>query len=149
MQNISGFGFGVTLQASVTFPNGFDITQFADDADPFDTPEIKVADKKMGLNGDLIIWSTASPIEVKIAVVPGSDDDVNLAILLEANRVSAGKSSAQDVITLTGVYPQGPNLVLSPGIIEMGPVGTSIASAGRMKSKTYSFTFEARAGSPA
>lgn len=149
MQNISGFGFGVTLAASVTFPTGFDITQFADDADPFDTPEIKIADKKMALNGDLVVWSTATAIEVKIAVIPGSDDDQNLAILFEANRVSSGKQSAQDVITLTGIYPQGPNLVLSPGAITDGAVGSSIASAGRMKSKVYSFTFEARSGSPA
>lgn len=149
MQNVSGFGFGATVQASNTFPSGFDITQFADDTDPFDTPDIKIADKKVGLNGDLIVWSTATAIEVAIGVIPGSDDDINLAILLEANRVGAGKQGAQDVITLTGVYPQGPNLVLGPGAITDGPVGSSIASAGRMKSKVYKFTFEQRSGSPA
>lgn len=149
MRNISGFGFGVTVQASNTFPNGFDVTQFADDADPFDTPEIKIADKKMALNGDMLIWSTAAVIEAKIAVIPGSDDDENLAILLEANRVSAGKQSAQDVVTLTGIYPQGPNLVLGPGAITDGAVGTSISSAGRMKTKVYTFAFEARSGAPA
>lgn len=149
VQNVSGFGFRVRLRASVTFPTGFDVTQFADDSDPFDTPEIQVADKKMGLNGELIIWSVASPIEVKIAVVPGSDDDVNLAILLEANRVGAGKASAQDEIDLVGLYPQGNDLSLVGGAITNGPVGSSIASAGRMKSKVYSFTFENRAGAPA
>lgn len=149
MQNISGFGFRVRLKASVTFPTGFDVTQFADDSDPFDTAEIQVADKKMGLNGELIVWSVASPIEVKLAVVPGSDDDVNLAILLEANRVGQGKQSAQDEITLSAIYPQDNDLTLTGGFITNGPVGSSVASAGRLKSKVYTFTFENRAGAPA
>lgn len=149
-QDVSGFGLSVNITASKTFPNGgFTVTQFADDGDPFDTPEITVADKAMGLNGDLIVWSKASPIEVSLNVIPGSDDDKNLAILLEANRVGKGKSSARDVITMTGIYPAGPNLVLTAGKITVGMVGNSVASSGRMKSKKYTFAFENRTGAPA
>lgn len=148
-QDISGFGFAVNVVADTTFPSGFLVTQFADDSDPFDTPAIKIADSKMGLNGDLIKWSVATPIEISIGVVPGSDDDTNLAILLEANRVSAGKQSAQDEITMTAIYPQGNSVTVTGGIITEGPVSSSVASAGRLKSKTYKFTFEARSGAPA
>jgi hypothetical protein len=148
-EDISGFGFISNLQASNTFPNGFDISQFADDADPFDTSDIKLGDSKMGLNGDLIFWSVAAPIIVKIAVVPGSNDDQNLAALLLANRVGAGKSSAQDQITLTNTYPTGPRKTLVGGRITDGPVMSSVASAGRLKSKTYTFTFENVGGNPA
>src|SRR4051812_24242460 len=104
---------------------------------------------KMGLNGTLITWSVAAPIEIKVAVVPGSLDDQNLAILLEANRVGRNKSSAMDRITLTATYPTGPRKTLSPGRITGGPVASSVAAAGRLKSKTYTFTFENTSGNPA
>lgn len=144
--DISGFGFQINLVADSTFPAGLNLTQFADDADPFDTPAIQLADKAMGLNGDLVVWSKASPIEVTINVIPGSDDDENLAILAEANRVGKGKVSAQDAITLTAIYPDGSMLTLQAGRITNGTVGSSVASAGRLKSKAYMFTFENRIG---
>ena len=152
MQDISGFGFQINLVASNTFPSGLSITQFADDADPFDTPAIALADKAMGLNGDLIVWSKASPIEVTVNVIPGSDDDTNLGILAEANRVGKGKVSAQDAINLTAIYPASPDnpdgktLTLVSGRITNGMVGASVASAGRLKTKAYMFTFENRIG---
>ena len=142
MQDISGFGLRLNLRASITFPIGFDVTQFADDADPFDTPEITVAESAMGLNGDLLRWNNANPIVRTISVVPGSDDDRNLAILLESNRAGRGKNPVQDEITLTAIYPDGKTEVYSPGAITAGQPGNSVASAGRLKSKTYTFVFE-------
>lgn len=147
MQDISAFGFRVNLVASNTFPQGVSITQFADDADPFDTPAIVVADKKMALNGQLVKWSAANPIEATLNVIPGSEDDTNLAILLEANRVGAGKVSAQDVVTATVIYPDGTTVTCSPGAILSGPTASSVASAGRLKSKAYMFAFENKSGS--
>lgn len=144
--DISGFGFSINLVATSTFPAGLKITQFADDADPFDTPAIALADKAMGLNGDLVVWSKASPIEVTVNVIPGSHDDDNLAILAEANRVGKGKSSARDSITLTGIYPTGRTITLVAGRITNGTVAPSIASAGRLKTRPYMFTFENRVG---
>jgi hypothetical protein len=143
--DISGFGLSVNIIADSTFPAGLLVTQFADDADPFDTPAIALADKAMGLNGDLVVWSKATPIEITVNVIPGSDDDQNLAILAEANRVGAGKVSAQDNITATAIYPDGSMLTLTNGRILMAPVGSSVASAGRLKTKAYQFTFENRA----
>jgi hypothetical protein len=62
MQNISGFGLSINIIASNSFPIGLLITEFADDSDPFDLPSIQIADKAMGLNGDLIIWSKANQL---------------------------------------------------------------------------------------
>lgn len=149
MDDISGYGLTANIVASNTFPQGFDVTQFADDADPFDFPEMKIADAKMGLNGDLITYSIATPIAFKIAVVPGSDDDANLAVLFEANRVGKNKQSAQDVISITGIYPQSKAIMLTSGKITDGPPASSVAAVGRLKSKTYSFMFENRAGNAA
>lgn len=142
MADISGFGLVVNCIASVTFPSGFPISQFADDGDPFDLPSLQVGDKAMGLNGDLVTWRKANPIAITINVVPNSEDDKNLAILLEANRAGKGKKLANDVITMTAVYPDGKTTTLTAGAITDGMPGNSVASAGRLKSKPYIFAFE-------
>ena len=145
-QDISGFGLQLRVIASKTFPAGFSVTQFADDADPLDLPELTIGETAMGLNGDLINWGKANPISVSVSVIPGQDDDLNLAILHEANRIGRGKKGARDIITLVGVYPDGKVITLSGGKLISGPPASSVASAGRMKSKTYNFQFEKKVG---
>ena len=146
MENISGFGLTVQVRASKTFPSGFTVTQFADDGDPFDIPSLQVNDKAMGLNGDLITWSKANPISVTLNLIPASEYDKNMSILLEANRIGRGKQSAKDVITMTAIYPDGRTLILTEGVMTVGMPANSVASAGRMKSKPYPFAFENRTG---
>lgn len=141
-QDISAFGIRVQLTASETFPAGITITQFADDADPVDLPSMQIRDKAMGVNGDLISWSKANPVAATLNVVPGSDDDINLAVLFEANRVGRGKIGARDIINATVIYPDGSVTSLTQGIITDGMPGNSVASAGRLKSKAYAFAFE-------
>lgn len=140
--DISVFGLRVSLVASETFPGGLDLSQWADDADPFDTPAQQVRDKAMGVNGDLITWSKANPIVMTLSVVPNSEDDKNLAVLLEANRVGKGKTGARDVVDATVVYPDGLSVNFTQGAITDGAMASGAASAGRLKSKTYTFAFE-------
>ena len=142
MQDISVFGIRVQVVASQTFPSGINITQFADDADPFDAPSMQIRDKAMGVNGDLISWSKANPIGVTLNVVPNSEDDKNLGVLFEANRVGKGKQGARDVISITAVYPDGKTASFSQGVITDGQPANSAQSSGRMKSKAYAFAFE-------
>jgi hypothetical protein len=101
-----------------------------------------VADKAMGLNGDLIVWSKATAIPVTLRVIPGSEDDKNLSILLDANRPARGKRPARDKVTLTIIYPDGRSQQLSPGAITDGPPVLSVSSAGRFKTRDYVFAFE-------
>lgn len=142
MSFISVNGIRVRVIASETFPSGFDVTQFADDADPIDFPSMQIADKGMGVNGDLVGWSKATPTMVTLNVVPNGEDDRNLAVLLEANRVGKGKQSARDVVSMVVVYPDGNVVALSQGLITDGMPANSGQSAGRMKSKAYAFAFE-------
>lgn len=143
-QDISGFGIQATVIALPSFPAGFTVTEFADDADPFDLPAIQIADTAMTLNGDLLNWSTAVPIDLTINVIPGSDDDLNLAALFELNRVGLGKFSTRDLVTIVGIYPgpEGRSITLINGRIVNGMPGNSVASVGRLKSKPYEFRFE-------
>ena len=101
--DISAFGIRVQIFASVTFPAGITITQFADDGDSLDVPQQQIADKAMGVNGDLITWSKANPLNLTLNIIPASDDDRNMSVMLEANRVARGKRGARDVITLTAI----------------------------------------------
>jgi len=142
MQDISAFGIRVQLVASVTFPAGITLTQFADDGDSLDVPQQQIADKAMGVNGDLIVWSKANPLNVTINIIPGSEDDLNMSVLLEANRVARGKRGARDTITLTAIYPDETTQTWSLGRITDGIPGKALAASGRMKTKPYMLTFE-------
>lgn len=142
MLNISGFGLSARVVASNTFPNGFTITEFADDADPLDSPDLTAADTAMGLNGDLVIWTRPQGIELSTSLIPTSQGDTNLDILMDANRVSKGKRSARDVVSIVWTYPNGLVVTANPGMIVVGPVMPSVASAGRLKTRTYHFRFE-------
>lgn len=142
MQDISGHGIKVRVVASSTYPAGITLTEFADDADPLDLPSQEIQGKGMGVNGDLVTWSRAIPTDMTINLIPGGEDDLNMGVLLEANRVGKGRASARDIIQLTVMYPDGRTITLSPGKLTNGVPGRSVASAGRQKSKAYTFTFE-------
>lgn len=142
MQDISVFGLRVQVVASQTFPSGINITQFADDADPFDAPSMQIRDKAMGVNGDLITWSKANPLPVTLNVVPNGEDDKNLSVLFEANRVGKGKQGARDTIAITVIYPDGRTSSFTQGTITDGMPSNSATSAGRLKTKAYAFAFE-------
>lgn len=142
MQDISGFGIAFNIRASKTFPSGFDLTQMADDADPLDAPSQQVGDVAMGLNGHMVVWRTANPLQVTLNVIPNGTDDKNMNVLLEANRAAFGKRPVGDEITLTATYPDGKVVTWVRGAITDGVPANSIASSGRIKTKPYVIKFE-------
>lgn len=142
MQNVSGFGLSAQILASNTFPAGFTITQFADDSDPLDAPDITVGDTGIGLNGDFLVWNKPTGIEVAFAIIPSTEDDKNLEALLDANRVGKNKSGARDEISVILTYPDGSRANCGPGIIVVGPAAKSVSSQGRYKTRIYRFRFE-------
>lgn len=143
MENVSATGLEVTIKASATFPAGFTVTSFVDDADPLDGQNIDIADSAMGINGDLIVWNAPKPLAITINVIPGTEDDKNLELLAEANRVAKNKSFARDTITMTFYYPiADKRYTLINGVITSIPPVYSAASAGRIKSRAYTFVFE-------
>lgn len=142
MINISGFGLRGLLKASNTFPNGIDLTAFADDADSLDSPDLNVAQTSNGLNGHLLVWNQSGALEVGVNVIPGSQDDVNLAALTEANRVGLDKRSVRDVISLVVSYPDGSVTSYSGGTIVVGSPAKSVTSQQRLRTRQYRFRFE-------
>ena len=142
MINVSGFGASIRLVASNTFQNGVTLSDFADDADPIDAPDLQISEAAMGLNGDLVVWNRANPLEVGVNIIPTSESDVNLDVLAAANRVGKRKNSAKDVITLVLTYPSGMVITLNKGTLTTGSVIPGIQSQGRVKTRQYRFKFE-------
>jgi hypothetical protein len=141
-QDISSTGLSYRVVATSTYPNGVTITEVADGTDPLDIPEVQIADSAMTANGTLVYWSAPKPIPIKVAVVPGSEDDIALQYLFDANRAAKGKRVARDAVSFICNYPDGATVTLSGGHCGAYMPGRSATSAGRYKDSVYSFTFE-------
>lgn len=142
MKDVSGTGLSILVIASNTYPQGILCTAFADDTDPMDIPEVTITESGMGLNGDLVTYSSPQPINFSLSLIPGTPEELAMAFLLEANRVAKGKRSANDEITIVINYADGNRKILKPGKIKGGLPGLGVASDGRTKTPTYNFVFE-------
>ena len=101
-----------------------------------------IAQTGMDINGNLVSWSTPTPQTVTINVLAGSEEDQNLAILLDANTAKRGRRAAGDNITMVASYGNGSTTTARNGRITNGSRGSSVSSAGRLKSKQYIFVFQ-------
>lgn len=138
---ISGQGTVIRVVASVTFPGGFTFTQASDDSDFIDVPALTIADQARGANGDPLFWATSKNIELTVNVIPDSPNDNNFELLGDANRPGQGRRIANDVITMTIIYPNGKSATLNQGrLLSYMPLD-AITSATRLKSKPYAFAF--------
>lgn len=142
MIDTSIFGLSAQIIANQTFPNGFTVTEWADDADPLDSPDLQVADTAMGPNGDLVVWSRPMGIEISMNLIPTSPGDTNLDVLLSANRVAKGKFGARDICSIVWTYPNGMKVTASSGKLITGTLVPNASSAGRLKTRHYVFRFE-------
>ncbi|EMH0132588.1 TPA: hypothetical protein ACKRXS_001585 [Proteus mirabilis] len=142
MNDISATGLSLIIQASKTFPAGIPITIFSDEGDPLDLPTVNITQTAVDINGNLVSWSSPTPQTVTINVLAGSEEDENLAILFDANTARRGRRPASDVITLVASYGDGSITTARNGRITDGCRGNSVAGAGRLKSKQYTFIFQ-------
>lgn len=145
MQDLSATGVSATVFATMTFPAGFTITSWADDANPIDVETLTVGDTGMGVNGDLVFWSTPNPIRITLRPIPNTDADDNLQILLSANRVAKNKTAVQDIITMAVNYPDGTVRTFTNGKLITGTPALGVASNARLMTREYQFVFENQA----
>lgn len=146
MINISGFGLKVTVVAVQTFPMGFEIKQFADDSDPLIFEPMEPVGHEMLFDGDLFVFDKAAPVMVALSVLPQTDDDINLKILLSSKKGGLRWLPFSDITTMVVTYPDGGLVVLSNGSIISGPIGDSVLQSGRKSCNTYRFAFGTVAG---
>ena len=138
---ITATGITYRVVASETFPNGFDITELADDTDPFDFPDADIAEYGIALNGTLVTWNKAVALPVTFNIVPTLDEDKNLTALYNANRRTKDHQPVGDIITITANYPDGTKHTLTNGIIVSGAPLAGVAQNGRFKTRTFTFVF--------
>ena len=141
MQDIGGLGSKVTIIAVPTFPQGFTITEFASDSDPIVIDDVEVTNTEVGVNGDVVSWHKATTIPVEISVIPNSESDRNLQILVNSNRGAKNKVSLNDDITMSIAYADGTIETYTGGKIVSGRIGKTISSDGKMRTGTYRFVF--------
>lgn len=142
MDQVGNFGLSVNVVATKTFPIGFSITKFADDISPIEFGETQVADHEYLVDGSIFGYETAAGISVKIAVIPGSDEDQNLAVLMAANKSEFRIGGMPEIMAISIMYPNQPPIILSNGYIRTGKVGTDVAETGRSRGKVYEFIFQ-------
>lgn len=140
--DISASGVSARFVFDKTYPNGFTGNDWASDADPVDLPSQVIAAVEMNVNGQLVSWSSPTPLPLTINVIPGSPTDIDLSYAMEANRPAAGKRIALDMVTIVFTYPDGGTVTLSNGKLLQGAPGRSVATAGRFKAKQYQFAFQ-------
>lgn len=149
---ISGNGTTATIQADNglgggTYPWPIPIDEWAQDVDAIEFSDVPIGDGKKGPNGQMAAWSISETLEVTVAPIVGSNTDRVFQTLFQANRPSQGKSSAQDNITLTIVYPDLiSSLQMTGGIMTSGSPGKGLGSDGKLKTRTYKFKFNNYSG---
>jgi hypothetical protein len=146
MIDVSAFGTGITVVATSSFPVGFQLTSFADDEDPLAIEEVEVSGYEKLYDGNIFIFDKTSPVLLSVGIIPNTDDDINLKILMQARKSSPHILPLPDTTTMIITYPDGGRVVLSGGGILSGALADSISSGGRKKGNAYHFVFGTFAG---
>lgn len=141
MINIGGAGSKVTIISVPTFPQGFTVTELATDTDPLVVDDIEINNTEVGVNGDVVSWKKAGLLNLELSVIPNSESDKNLKILLNSNRLAKNKVALDDDITMIIVEADGTTTTYTGGKMLSGTPSNSISSDAKLRTKTYRFTF--------
>lgn len=142
MPDISAMGIKATIVALPSYPVGFTLTEFADDGDSINVPDMTIMQSGMGVNGDLVVWRTAVPCEIEVNLIPGTEDCKNMENLFKLNLTQKNKVASKDVLTMTINHPDGKIDVLTHGYIIAGKPIQDYSSNGRAKTRTFRMVFE-------
>lgn len=141
MIDISGFGTGITIVATTSFPVGFTLSSFADDEDPLSVENTEVSGYEKLYDGTIFTYDKTSPLLLSVGVMPNSEDDANLKILLQMRKSSASILPLPDTTSMVICYPDGGKVAMSNGTMLSGPLADSLTAQGRKKGNVYHFVF--------
>jgi hypothetical protein len=146
MIDISSFGSSVAIISTQSFPMGFSLTQFADDEDPLTVEEVEVSGYEKLYDGNIFIFDKTSPILMSVAVMPNTDDDINMKILMQMRKSSPQLLPLPDTVSAVITYGDGGRVILSNGGVLTGSLADSLSKDGRKKGNLYHFVFGTFAG---
>ena len=141
-ERIATTGIELLVQTPITFPVGFTVTEFADDGDSLTGEPLQIGESARNVNGTKVDWSTPVIITKTINLIPASQDDVNMALLFDSNRIGVNKAITGESITWVITYPNGSAVTLTGGSVNTYDFGLDALQTGRLKSKMYSVDFE-------
>ncbi len=141
MIDISGFGTGITVISTTSFPYGFQIDAFADDEDPLNVENTEVSGYEKLYDGSIFTFDKTSPLLLSVGVIAGSDDDLNLKVLMQMRKSSPQLLPQIDTTSMVICYPDGGKVAMSNGTILSGPLADSLTAQGRRKGNVYHFVF--------
>lgn len=146
MIDVSAFGTGINIVATTSFPMGFSLSQFADDEDPISIQDVEVSGFEKLYDGGIFTFDKTSPVLLSVGIMPNTDDDSNLKILMQMRKSSPSLLPLQDTTSMIITYPDGGRVVLTSGSILSGALADSITTQGRKKGNVYHFVFGTFAG---
>lgn len=137
---------GSTLQITGEGWSLNDISDFLDDANPFQFPDTEVSGVGMNFKGALIRYARGNPFMFSVTVCAGSNSDKILRTALAKYHISNGEKIRGNGISATLSVPAmgttGNNTYsLSKGVIVSGPMGPTATGEGKMQGNTYTFAF--------
>lgn len=152
MVDVSGVFPKVTIVSS-GIPPLINITKFADDSNPIDVEHVEVTGHGINVMGELVTWEKPAAYILSISVLSGTEDDINLRMLLEESHARSGGNLANLAPTLNlrksigkrnilGIVNTEDSETYTNGKIVNGRPGAAIDSEGRKLTNTYSFVFE-------
>lgn len=146
MIDISGFGTGITIVATTSFPVGFTLSSFADDEDPLNVENTEVSGYEKLYDGSIFTYDKTSPLLLSVGVMPNTEDDINMKILMQMRKSSPQILPLPDTTSIVICYPDGGKVAMSNGTILSGPLADSLTAQGRKKGNVYHFVFGTFAG---
>lgn len=120
---------------------GFRLKSFADDLDALTVDAAEVSGFERLYDGNIFSFDKTSPITLSVGIIPNTEDDINLKIILQKRKSTPSILQLADDVTMVIAYADGGRNVLSNGSILGGSIVDSLASHGRKKSNEYHFVF--------
>jgi len=146
MIDISGFGTGITIIATTSFPVGFTLSSFADDEDALNVENTEVSGYEKLYDGSIFTFDKTSPLLLSVGVIPNSSDDSNLKVLMQMRKSSPQLLPIVDTTSCVICYADGGKVAMSNGTILSGALADSLTAQGRKKGNVYHFVFGTFAG---
>lgn len=129
------------ISATNTFPLGFEVSDFADDVDPCELPEVPLGVGVKDLNGRVFFQNVAPIIPIYVNVIAYSPSDKRLQTLYNSNLSASNKVSNSDIITLMLKYNGQMDSLYGNGKMIIGSPDVPIQARGRYRSRRYGFIF--------
>ena len=138
----------VSFAGSTITVAGVKITQFMDDANPVDFPDVEVSSVGINCNGKMIRYAKPAPIMMSVTVIPGSSDDKQLWSKWRSYHLEDAKNnqgtwtqSLTANISIGNTNAGQKTYAFSGGTFVSGPAGPSSSGDGKMQGRTYTFAF--------